>query len=202
MITLWSAVEDTRLLEFRSDGAFWEALAQSGGTLLVSREYEHCLLALRVAGDHPEITAMNIPHPSGIAYDPARSIVCVACTRNPNQVMTLQPYGGALDRLDSAPSSLANNPRPLLPIRSVYYPGCIYIHDLAFIGGELHANSVGQNAVTRLYDDGRHERVWYPRCIERDGAPIFGQNQIQLNSIAAGATPAELVLLCVSRRNY
>jgi uncharacterized protein (TIGR03032 family) len=81
------------------------------------------------------------------------------------------------------------NGRPLMPVRSTFFPGSLYMHDLALIGGELHANAVGQNAVVRLHDDGRHERVWHPACIERGQAPIFGQNHIQLNSIAAGATP-------------
>src|SRR5262249_14340443 len=45
---------------------------------------------------------------------------------------------------------------------------------------------VGQNAIIRLYDDGRYERVWWPRCIETEAGPVIGQNHIQLNSIAAG----------------
>jgi uncharacterized protein (TIGR03032 family) len=40
----------------------------------------------------------------------------------------------------------------------------------------------------RLYDDGRYERVWWPRAIETQDGPVFGQNYIQLNSIAAGRT--------------
>ncbi|NJO21502.1 MAG: DUF4915 domain-containing protein [Spirulinaceae cyanobacterium RM2_2_10] len=61
------------------------------------------------------------------------------------------------------------------------------MHDLALIGGELHTNAVGHNAIARLHDDGRCERVWHPRCIEQDGRPEFGLNYLQLNSIAAGA---------------
>jgi uncharacterized protein (TIGR03032 family) len=55
------------------------------------------------------------------------------------------------------------------------------------IGDGLYANAVGQNAVVRLGGVERSERVWWPRCIERDNRPIFSQNHIQLNSIAAGA---------------
>jgi uncharacterized protein (TIGR03032 family) len=77
--------------------------------------------------------------------------------------------------------------RPLVPIRSRFYPGCLYLHDLALFGDALHANAVGQNAVVRLDADGRHERVWWPRCIEADTGPVFGRNHLQLNSIAAGA---------------
>jgi uncharacterized protein (TIGR03032 family) len=61
------------------------------------------------------------------------------------------------------------------------------MHDLALIGGNLHANAVGQNAVVRLHDDGSYERVWWPRCIESPSGPEFGQNYLQLNSIAAAA---------------
>ena len=76
--------------------------------------------------------------------------------------------------------------RPLLPIRSRLLPGYMYLHDLALINGQLHANSVGQNAIVRFDETGQFERVWWPRCVERQRQPIFGQNYIQLNSIAAG----------------
>lgn len=190
VITLWEGVSDAdlALLRCRVEGGFWEALAQSGGVLLVTREYEHLLVALRVRADgSPDMSCLRLPHPSGIAYDPARNVVHLACTRNPNQVMTFAPLDGMIARLDMPPPD--RDDRPLLPTRTTFYPGCLYMHDLALIGGDLHANAVGQNAVVRLGDDGQHTRVWHPACIERDGAPIFGQNHIQLNSIAAGAAP-------------
>ena len=62
------------------------------------------------------------------------------------------------------------------------------MHDLAIIGGELHANAVGQNAIVRLNAKAEYERVWWPKCIEGEEGPIFGQNYIQLNSIAAGTS--------------
>jgi len=34
----------------------------------------------------------------------------------------------------------------LIPLQSRFYPGALYIHDLALIGGRLHANAVGENA--------------------------------------------------------
>lgn len=186
VIALWEGISDPTALAYTVSGRFWETLAESGGTLLVTREYEHLVMALRAERD-PAITALRLPHPSGIAYDAARGVVHIACTRNPNQVLTLAPYAGAIPRLDMAQPD--PNGRPLMPVRSTFFPGSLYMHDLALIGGELHANAVGQNAVVRLHDDGRHERVWHPACIERGQAPIFGQNHIQLNSIAAGATP-------------
>lgn len=186
VIALWEGITDATALPYTVSGRFWETLADSGGTLLVTREYEHLVMALR-ADPAPAITALRLPHPSGIAYDAARGVVHIACTRNPNQVLTLAPYAGAIPRLDMAQPD--PDGRPLMPVRSTFYPGSLYMHDLALIGGELHANAVGQNAVVRLHDDGWHERVWHPACIEHGQAPIFGQNHIQLNSIAAGATP-------------
>lgn len=189
VISLWEGAAglDRRLLEYEVRGAFWETLAASDSTLIVTREYEHLIFALAHDGAQPRITYLRAPHPSGVAYDTARGIVHIACTRNPNQVISFKPLTGVAPRLD-LPTDAPDN-RPLMPLRSTFYPGSLYMHDLAMIGGELHANSVGQNAVVRLYDDGRHEKVWYPRCIERDGVPVFGQNHIQLNSIAAGETP-------------
>jgi uncharacterized protein (TIGR03032 family) len=54
------------------------------------------------------------------------------------------------------------------------------------INDVLHANAVGQNAIIRIDPHGSYERVWWPKCIEESGKPEFGQNFIQLNSIAAG----------------
>jgi uncharacterized protein (TIGR03032 family) len=92
------------------------------------------------------------------------------------------PVSRYLDRLDvKAP---AFDARPLVPIRARYFPGCLYLHDLALIGGELYANAVGLNAVVRISEGGGFEPVWWPRCVERDEVPQMGQNYIQLNSIA------------------
>jgi uncharacterized protein (TIGR03032 family) len=102
--------------------------------------------------------------------------VHIASTRNPNQVFDLVP---------------ASSPEhPLVPVRSRYYPGRLYLHDLALVGGRLHGNAVGWNAVVRLDDGGAVKPVWWPRCVERRGRPDLSRNHIQLNSIAAGATLA------------
>jgi hypothetical protein len=34
------------------------------------------------------------------------------------------------------------------------FPGSLYMHDVAFVGGRLHANAVGHNAVVRIDDAG------------------------------------------------
>jgi uncharacterized protein (TIGR03032 family) len=185
-----AASVDPTLLRFRVRGAWWETLAALDATLIVTREYEHLVMAMTVIDGEPHQSYLKLPHPSGLAVDESRGIIHVASTRNPNQVYDLAPITGYLPRLDMNYGVLNDDTSaPLTPIRSRFFPGCFYMHDLALIGGRLHANSVGQNAVVRLDDDGRFERVWWPRCIETDHGPVFGQNHIQLNSIAAGDTP-------------
>jgi uncharacterized protein (TIGR03032 family) len=162
---------DRRLLRTRASNAWWDLLDELGITLLVSREYEHVLMALAPGG---RITYLRVPHPSGIAVDRPRGIVHVACTRNPNQVYDLAPVHA--------------EGMPLLPVRTRFLPGSLYLHDLALIGGELHGNAVGQNAIVRLPEAGWYERAWWPKAIERQGGrPDFSRNYLQLNSIAAGA---------------
>lgn len=175
---------DPRLLQFGVQGAWWEIVAASGVTLLVTREYEHLVLAMRATDAAPEISFMPMPHPSGLVADRARSVVHVASTRNPNQVYDFTPVHGLLPRLDAKQQPLERH--PLVPVRARYFPGSTYLHDLAVIGGALYGNAVGQNAVVRLRDDGHAEPVWWPRTIETEEGPSFGRNYLQLNSIAAG----------------
>jgi uncharacterized protein (TIGR03032 family) len=150
-------------------------------TLLVSREYEHLLLAMRCDERGPSVTYLPLPHPSGLAVDRRRGLVHVASTRNPNQVY---------DLMVALPRAACNGTRPmaapLVPVRTRFYPGSLYLHDLALVGGQLHANAVGSNAVIRLEKDGRYRRAWWPRCIETPAGPAFDRNHLQLNSIAAG----------------
>jgi uncharacterized protein (TIGR03032 family) len=175
---------DPRLLAYRVKGAWWETLAEAGITLLVTREYEHLVMAMTATRSGPRISYLPLPHPSGVVVDRARKRVHVASTRNPNQLFELRPASGALKRLD-VPTA-ADESRPLVPVRSRYLPGCLYLHDLALVGNELHGNAVGHNAVVRFDEDGQYDRVWWPQCIEQSGRPTFGWNQLQLNSIAAG----------------
>ncbi len=183
----WQDAVDTdpRMLEYSAKGKWWETLAKAGITLLVTHEYEHLVMAVRAGERGPRMSYMRLPHPSGLAVDHERGKVHIASTRNPNQVFDLEPVTGRLPRLDVDTEPGREQERVMLPVRSHFYPGCLYMHDLAMVGGELHANSVGQNCVVRFTEEG-YERVWWPRCIERDGEPVFGQNHIQLNSIAAG----------------
>ena len=153
-----AAQTEPRLLSHRVTGEWWELLAATGLTLLVTREYEHLVMALSCAGSEPNVTFFPMPHPSGMAVDPQRGVLHVASTRNPNQVYDLVPTCQLLARLDVPAETVAGN--PLVPLRSRFLPGCLYLHDLAFIGGVLHANAVGQNAVIRLDSDGGYKPVW------------------------------------------
>ncbi len=179
---------DPELLKYKVRGHWWETLADCGITLLVTREYEHLVMALRSGPTGPAISYLRMPHPSGLVVDRSSGRVHIASTRNPNQIYELVPMGELAPRLDVKVEPLED--RPLIPVRSRFYPGSLYMHDLALINGALHANAVGQNAIVRLEEDGRYERVWWPRCIESESGPAFGQNYIQLNSIAAGKTLA------------
>ncbi len=186
----WREATDTdpQLLRHTVRGAWWETLARLDITLLVTREYEHLVMALHAGRRGPHVTFLRLPHPSGLAVDRQHGVVHVASTRNPNQVYDLAPVHHVLDRLDVRADAPPG--RPLVPVRSRFLPGCLYLHDLAVMGGRLYANAVGHNAVVRLHDDSSFERVWWPRCIETKRGPVFGRNHLQLNSIAAGTGPA------------
>lgn len=179
---------DPRLLRYTTRGNWWDILARLGITLLVTREYEHLVMAMTVTPNGPLLTYMPLPHPSGLVVDCARNIVYIASTRNPNQVYDFEPVAGVIPRLDVKAAPPQGH--PLVPVRSRFFAGSLYMHDMALIGNRLYANAVGQNAIVRLHADGRWERVWWPRCIETPAGPVFGQNHLQLNSIAAGANLA------------
>lgn len=176
---------DPRLLDYDVQGDWWELLAACGITLLVTREYEHLVMAIHASG---RISYFSLPHPSGMVVDRNRWLVHIASTRNPNQIFDLSPITGVRSRLDGDASHTKNE---LIPVRVRFLPGCLYIHDLAIISNKLYFNAVGENAVLHLADNGRTERAWWPKCIDAENGPIFGRNHIQLNSIAPGKTLAE-----------
>jgi uncharacterized protein (TIGR03032 family) len=175
-----------KLLESSTHGDWWGLLEQLGITLFITREYEHLVLAVSAHGGHPRVTFFPVPHPSGLVVDRTARRIYLASTRNPNQIYVFKPAAGLLPRKDTrvhvAPSS------PFVAVSTAFYPGSLYLHDLALVHGELHANAVGHNAVVKLEPEGHFRRVWWPKCIELDGKPVFEQNHIQLNSIAAGET--------------
>ena len=179
---------DPRLLECRVRGPWWHLLQRLGVTLFVTREYEHLVMAFSARGGEKRVSYIPLPHPSGLVVDRARRQMHVASTRNPNQIFSFRPVA-ALDRRADVAAPVELDDRPMLATHTTFLPGSLYLHDLAMIGGQLHGNAVGQNAVVTLTGDGEYRRVWWPRSIERKrGGPDFGRNALQLNSIAAGAT--------------
>ena len=184
----WQSAGETDfgLLRHTVSGRWWEVLAERRLTLIVSRETEHLLMALRCDDAGPDISFVRLPHPSGIAVDRDRQVVHVASTRNPNQIFDFEPgwaLGNAARRGERGGEGLT-----LMPLRSRLLPGSLYLHDLALIGGELHAAAVGQNAIVEVHPDGRYRRVWWPQCVDTPSGPVFQKNHVQLNSIAAGPT--------------
>lgn len=178
---------DPELLRLRTVGPWWDLLDQMDVCLLCSREYENLLVGLSVKDGRPWTTCWPVPHPSGIAVSPKDGTVWVALTRNPNQILAFKPMAGVLPRGDVRVPDLAPC---LLPVSSRLLPGCLYIHDLALVGGRLHANAVGMNLVAELTPDGGFREVWWPRCAEREGRPVTDRNYLQLNSIAGGESLA------------
>jgi uncharacterized protein (TIGR03032 family) len=177
-----AAAPDPALLRYTTTGRWWDALESAGITLLVTREYEHLVLALSVVRGAPVVSYLPLPHPSGIAVDRRRNVVHVASTRNPNVIYDLVPVHDTLPRFDIRHGRM----RPtLMPAHARMFPGSLYMHDLAFVGSHLHANAVGHNAVVRIGSSG-FEYAWWPRCVERADGVVVEQNHLQLNSIAAG----------------
>jgi uncharacterized protein (TIGR03032 family) len=181
-----AAEVDPALLQATVRGAWWETLAETGLTLLVTREYEHLVMALSVQKSRPHVSYLHLPHPNGMAVDVERGHVFVASTRNPNMVYEFAPCAGALagEKLERGMTGR------LLPTQARYLPGCLYLHDLALIGGELYGNAVGLNAVVRLHSGSGVELAWWPRCIDSERGPKIDKNYLQLNSIAAGPSLA------------
>jgi uncharacterized protein (TIGR03032 family) len=188
VVTQWrdAAEVDPALFACRVTGGWWDLLDQLGLTLLVTREYEHLVMAFCVEGRRKRTSYVHLPHPNGLAVDPRSGRVHIASTRNPNVVFDFAPCSGV------APGRAGDEAAGrLLPAQARYLPGCLYLHDLALIGGELYANAVGLNAVVRLPRAGGFEPAWWPRCIDSLHGPRMDRNYLQLNSIAPGPSLAD-----------
>jgi uncharacterized protein (TIGR03032 family) len=175
---------DPALLRHTVRGRFWEALDAAGGTVVVTREYEHLVVALSAGAGRPRVSYLRLPHPNGLAVDRRRGILHIASTRNPNMVFDVAPVRALMARDGAAEDEALAG--ALLPVRCRYLPGALYLHDIAMIGARLHANAVAMNAVVELPEEGGFRPVWWPRSIDARPRPLLGRNYLQLNSIAAG----------------
>jgi len=169
------------------DTGFVHLLRRLGITLLITREYENMAVALYSGSKGISQTFMPLPHPSGIAVDRKKNAVYIAATRNPNQLIEFCPSITTIPRKEIKTKSLQTG--YLLPSRIKFYPGCYYFHDLAIIGKDLYANSVGMNGVIKVdwARSSEEDLTWFPNCTkDKKGNPLTDANYIQLNSIAAG----------------
>jgi uncharacterized protein (TIGR03032 family) len=179
---------DPAILEFEIKGDWWAALSATQQTLIVTREYEHLVMAFSVQKGKPTISYLRLPHPNGLAVDRSEGRLYVASTRNPNMVYEFLPCTGLETRRGTREIHEADG--ILLPDRCRYLPGCLYIHDIALIKRRLYANAVAMNAIIELPAAGGYKRVWWPRSL--DGKlDLFDRNYLQLNSIAAGGNLRE-----------
>src|SRR5262249_33796173 len=153
----------------RATGHWWDLLDQLKLTLLVTREYEHLVLALSAPGGRKRVSYLHLPHPNGMTVDVAARRVVIASTRNPNVIFDFAPSTGAAPGRAGDDRSIG----ALMPTQSRFFPGCLYMHDIALIGGKLYANAVGLNAIVELKDGGRFEPVWWPKSIDSKQGPRF-----------------------------
>jgi uncharacterized protein (TIGR03032 family) len=172
IVAHWDAAGnlDSHRLDHRATAEWWDLIESLGITLLVTREYEHLVIAMSGRG---RMSYLRLPHPSGIVVDRSAGTVYVAATRNPNQVIGLAPVepGGYI-----------------VPGRSAFYPGSLYLHDIAVIHRRLYANAVGQNTLVEFRPDGSYRRVWWPASLDPLGESRFTTNYLQVNSIAANGS--------------
>lgn len=176
---------DKKLLEYKTEGLWWDILSELNTNLIVTREYEHTIIILGYKNNRETISFFRLPHPSGIAVDTNKKAVYITSTRNPNQVFKFKPVQSIINRDDTDHFHLEET--VLVPVSSHFYPGSTYMHDLALISNQLYANSVGTNSIIRFNDNDSYDRVWWPKCIdELKENKKFAKNYLQLNSIAAG----------------
>jgi len=176
-------------LSFKSNDGFTEILSKLKITLIVTREYENMIIALKANNNKIAQSYFPLPHPSGIAIDKVEKRLYVAATRNPNQIVEFSFFNNSIERVDN--TDIYSNNKILSVSRKKFFPGCFYLHDLVLLGGKLFANSVGTNSIIEidLNSNNSYKPVWFPKCVEDvNGNAITNANYIQLNSIAAGET--------------
>jgi uncharacterized protein (TIGR03032 family) len=173
-------------LEYTQRGKFLALLEKLNITLLVTREYEHLVIALNAKNGKLNQTFLHLPHPNGLVVDKKRNKLYVASTRSPNMIVELSLLDKLMKR--DGHKETAKEQKVLVPSRMKYYSGAHYFHDLAMIGGKLFANSVGQNGIMQINMDASatEKIIWSPLPKKLQQA-----NHLQLNSIAGGRTIAD-----------
>src|ERR1019366_988353 len=65
IVSQWREAErtDPKLLEYRVRGGWWDALAETKATLLITREYEHLLMAVAATKGGPRVSYLPLPRP-------------------------------------------------------------------------------------------------------------------------------------------
>lgn len=179
------------LLEFEDVGGFFDLLGDIDSSLMVTREYEHFMLALDGGPAGPWQSAFPLPHPSGMWFEPGTSTLTVASTRTPNILVWFSPHDRTRESADLIPADYEppEDGVLFLPRQARYLPGTLYIHDLVSMGGEFYGTITGHNFLARLSLERGWERVWWPKAIDGLGPAAFNQNYFQLNSIAIGTAP-------------
>lgn len=175
-------------LKFKLNGDFANILKKHKLTLLVTREYEHLLVALTYRKGKVVQSHLPLAHPSGIAVDRKNKNVYVVSSRNPNRIFEFKPRRSKLKRLDDKSGNFSE--KYLIPTRVKTYPGLYYFHDINFIGSNLYGTAVGLNSVVKI-DFSKPELdkpIWSPKVVGLSKSQIFTANFVQLNSIAAGPT--------------
>lgn len=184
---------DISLLDYEETGDFFELLRQQDFSLGVTREYEHFLLLLDGDENGAIQSPFPLPHPSGFFFDANTRELVVSSTRTPNILIWMSPFqateaGRSIMPVDYSADEIENHTL-FLPRQARYLPGSLYIHDVVRMGGEIYATVTGHNFLARLSLEQGWERVWWPKVVD-DAAPNqFNTNYLQLNSIAANASP-------------
>ena len=115
---------DPVIFNYGESGEFFSILEAFQITLLVTREYEHLVMAITTSQRGPEFSYVPLPHPSGLAIDRKREVVYIASTRNPNMVFEFMPTNGTIHRLDvKSDHQNGSYRKPLMPYRSRYLAG-------------------------------------------------------------------------------
>ena len=95
----------------------------------MTREYEHLAVALTVVEGGRGRASCPCRTPRGWPSTRPAAVVYLASTRNPNQLYELEPVTALVEGGGGGGAVPAGN--PLVPTRSAFLPGSLYLHDLA-----------------------------------------------------------------------